>query len=87
MYGSLPGSVSGLMPDVPDGCGYMVRVRSTSPVATGSPWGPFCIHHCDETTNNMQSISVCISNNVGVDTTIHVEVNMEQQHNHLPETI
>jgi PKD repeat protein len=75
MYGSPPGTVSGLVPNVPDGCGYMVRVRSTAPVATGSPWGPFCIHHCDETTNNMQDISVCISDNVGVDTTIHVEVN------------
>jgi len=73
--GSPPGTVSGLVPDVPDGCGYMVRVRSTAPAATGSPWGPFCIHHCDETTNNMQSISVCISDNVGVDTTIHVGIN------------
>ncbi|HYV90352.1 MAG TPA: gliding motility-associated C-terminal domain-containing protein, partial [Chitinophagales bacterium] len=75
MYGSLPGSVSGLVPDVPDGCGYMVRVRSTNPVAIGSPWGPFCLHHCDVTTNNMQDISVCITADVGVDTTIHVEVN------------
>jgi hypothetical protein len=75
MYGSLPGSVSGIVPDVPDGCGYMVRVRSTVPVSIGGPWGPFCIHHCDVTTNNIQDISVCISDNVGVDTTIHVEVN------------
>jgi len=73
--GSPPGSVSGLMPDVPDGCGYMVRVRSTNPVATGSPWGPFCIHHCDATTNNLTDISVCITDNVGVDTTITVDIN------------
>lgn len=75
MYGSPPGIVSGLVPDVPDGCGYMVRVRSTAPAVNGGPWGPFCIHHCDVTTNNTQDISVCISDNVGVDTTIHVEVN------------
>ncbi|MEO5673844.1 MAG: gliding motility-associated C-terminal domain-containing protein [Chitinophagales bacterium] len=75
MYGSLPGTVSGIVPDVPDGCGYMIRVSSTNPVATGSPWGPFCLHHCDATTNNLEDISVCITDNVGVDTLISVDVN------------
>ena len=75
LYGSPPGSVSGLVPDVPDGCNYYVRVRSTNPAVTGTPWGPFCIHHCDATTNNMQDISVCITDYVGVDTTITIDIN------------
>ncbi len=73
--GSPPGSVSGLVADVPDGCGYYVRVSSTNPAVAGTPWGPFCIHHCDVTTNDMNDISVCISDYVGVDTTISIDIN------------
>ncbi len=72
--GSLPGSVSGLVPDVPEGCGYLVRVVSSNPVAIGSPWGPFCIHHCDVTTNNMQDIQVCISDYVGADSLLNIDI-------------
>ncbi|MCS6992025.1 MAG: gliding motility-associated C-terminal domain-containing protein [Chitinophagales bacterium] len=75
MLGSPPGTVSGIIPNVPPGCGYYVRVRSTSPVSIGSPWGPFCIRQCDVTTNNMQDISVCITDHVGKDTTIELDIN------------
>ncbi len=75
MMGSPPGTVSGIIPSVPPGCGYYIRVRSTSPVAIGSLWGPFCIKQCDITTNNMQDISVCITDYVGKDTTISIDIN------------
>ncbi|MBK9732698.1 MAG: gliding motility-associated C-terminal domain-containing protein [Chitinophagaceae bacterium] len=73
--GSPPGSVSGLVPPTAPGCNYYVRVRSTNPVAVGSIWGPFCIHNCDVTTNNMEDISVCITDNVGVDTVLNIDIN------------
>ncbi|MBX7109745.1 MAG: gliding motility-associated C-terminal domain-containing protein [Chitinophagales bacterium] len=73
--GSPPGSVSGLVPTTAPGCNYYVRVRSTNPVAVGSVWGPFCIHNCDVTTNNMQDIAVCITDNVGVDTVLNIDIN------------
>ncbi len=73
--GSPPGSVSGLVPVTPPGCNYYVRVRSTNPVAVGSVWGPFCIRQCDVTTNNMQDIAVCITDNVGVDTLLNIDIN------------
>ncbi len=59
--GSLPGSVSGQIPVVPAGCNYYIRVVSSSPVATGSQYGPFCIRQCDITTNNKQDLSYCVT--------------------------
>ncbi|HZF99987.1 MAG TPA: gliding motility-associated C-terminal domain-containing protein [Chitinophagales bacterium] len=77
LLGSPPGSVSGLVPGVPPGCNYYIRVISTSPAVTPSPpeyFGPFCIRECDVTTNNMQDIQVCITPTDGVDTTITFEI-------------
>ncbi len=74
LLGSLPGSVSGLIPTTPPGCNYYVRVISTNPATIGAPWGPFCIRNCDVTTNNMEDVAVCITENTGVDTTISFEV-------------
>ncbi len=65
-----PGTVSGLVPDVPDGCHYYVRVVGTNPQPTtiGTVFGPFCIQHCDINTNEHQSLAFCLTPN---DTTIN----------------
>lgn len=56
-----PGNVSGLIPqNVPPGCGYFIRVRSTNPATTGSVIGPFCLVRCDELTNNHEDLKFCI---------------------------
>jgi len=48
-----PGTVSGLIPgNVPPGCGYYIRIVSTSPTVIGTVIGPFCLTQCDELTNN-----------------------------------
>jgi|688.fasta_scaffold04740_10 gliding motility-associated-like protein len=78
LLGSPPGSVSGLIPGVPPGCNYYIRVISTSPSVIPPPanyFGPFCIRECDVTTNNMVDIKVCITPTQGVDTTISLEIN------------
>ena len=58
--GQQPGSVSGLIPETADGCNYYLRIVSTNPNAIGSVWGPFCIQHCDITTNDTENLSFCI---------------------------
>ncbi|MCS6904452.1 MAG: gliding motility-associated C-terminal domain-containing protein [Bacteroidia bacterium] len=59
------GSISDLVPDVPDGCNYYLRVISTNPPSIDSRyWGPFCIRHCDIETNNLRPVSICYSCNV-----------------------
>lgn len=77
--GSPPGSVSGLVPNVPDGCGYYIRIVSSNPATIGSPWGPFCIQHCDITTNNHQDLDFCVTDCAaapqGADSIIDVDVN------------
>jgi gliding motility-associated-like protein len=74
--GSPPGSVSGIIPNVPPGCGYYIRVISSSPVATGSVWGPFCIRDCDINTNHHTDLHFCVvdcaSSSVGLDTLITI---------------
>ncbi len=70
-----PGSVGGMVPNVPPGCGYYIRVISSDPAAIGSPWGPFCIKECDITTNKMQDIHLCINESTGDSTTIDVDIN------------
>lgn len=70
-----PGNVAGIVPNVPPGCGYYIRVVSNSPVATGTAWGPFCIRECDITTNNQQDVLACISQSNDFDTTITIEIN------------
>ena len=70
-----PGSVSGLIPNVPSGCGYFIRVISNSPAATGTAWGPFCIQECDINTNQQTDVLACISQSVGFDTIISIDIN------------
>ncbi|MBL7779190.1 MAG: gliding motility-associated C-terminal domain-containing protein [Chitinophagales bacterium] len=56
-----PGNVSGLIPqNVPPGCGYYIRVRSTSPAVVGNLIGPFCLVRCDELTNDHTDLKFCI---------------------------
>ncbi|MCS6934956.1 MAG: gliding motility-associated C-terminal domain-containing protein [Chitinophagales bacterium] len=56
-----PGNISGLIPqNVPPGCGYYIRVRSTSPAVVGNVIGPFCLVRCDELTNNHTDLHFCI---------------------------
>lgn len=71
----MPGNVSGLIPNVPPGCNYYIRVVSDFPAATGTPWGPFCIGECDITSNQTIDIKACIGQTFGVDTTVVYEIN------------
>lgn len=73
--GSPPGNVSGKIPTTPPGCNYFIRVRSTNPATQGSIYGPFCIKNCDMETNETNDMSFCISETVGVDTVINVDIN------------
>ncbi len=74
----LPGSVSGIIPNVPPGCNYYIRVVSTSPIAAVTNWGPFCIGQCDINTNSHQDLHFCVTDcavsPAGSDTTITVVV-------------
>jgi gliding motility-associated-like protein len=73
--GGMPGTVSGLIPSVPEGCNYFIRVRSTNPVAVGSVYGPFCIKHCDVETNLTEDIQICVMENVGSTDTVEIVIN------------
>ncbi|CAN5171292.1 hypothetical protein BH09BAC5_BH09BAC5_06670 [soil metagenome] len=77
--GSPPGTVSGLVPTVPPGCGYYIRVVSSNPNVIGAPWGPFCIGACDITTNNHQDLAFCVTDcaiaPLGADSLIDINVN------------
>lgn len=79
LLGSPPGTVAGLIPNVPPGCGYYIRVVSSNPAVNGAPWGPFCIGECDITTNNRQDLDFCVTDcaaaPAGEDTLIDVDVN------------
>ena len=69
-----PGMVSGLVPVTPAGCNYYIRVVSTNPDVVGSKIGPFCIKHCDITTNETEDITICVFETVGVDTPVIVKI-------------
>lgn len=77
--GSPPGTVAGIIPNVPPGCGYYIRVISSNPAVNGSPWGPFCIQACDILTNNAQDLDFCVTDcaiaPAGADSLIDVDVN------------
>jgi gliding motility-associated-like protein len=77
--GSPPGTVAGLVPNVPPGCGYFIRVVSSNPAVIGSPWGPFCIAACDVTTNNSIDLAFCVTDcaiaPLGADSLIDIDVN------------
>lgn len=72
--GSPPGFVGGLVPSVPPGCGYFIRVVSTLPATTGSVWGPFCIQECDIETNEIEDIFVCITELTGTEVEVPLSV-------------
>ncbi|MBP9880968.1 MAG: hypothetical protein KBF44_12720, partial [Chitinophagales bacterium] len=74
--GSPPGSVSGIVPMVPPGCNYLIRVVSSNPVATGSPYGTVCIQECDIETNDIEDVYACITEDSGVTITITYDVNV-----------
>lgn len=61
-FTSLPtGVVSGNIPtNVPPGCNYFLRVRSTNPVAVSTPVGPYCLKQCDILTNHQTDLHNCI---------------------------
>ncbi len=70
-----PGTVSGVVPDVPDGCHYYIRVVSTNPTCIGTLFGPFCIQHCDINTNEHQSMAFCLTpNDTVIDYCLDVDV-------------
>ncbi len=67
-YPSQPGIVSGLIPaNVPPGCGYYIRVISSSPAIVGTTIGPFCLTQCDELTNNHSDIHFCVPQGINAD--------------------
>jgi len=57
-----PGDIVGTIPlTVPPGCNYYVEVVCNTGNRRPTPWGPFCIQHCDIKTNNQQSVQgVCL---------------------------
>ncbi|MBK8657351.1 MAG: gliding motility-associated C-terminal domain-containing protein [Bacteroidetes bacterium] len=73
-----PGNVSGLIPqNAPPGCGYYIRVRSTSPAVVGTVIGPFCLVRCDEITNNHTDIQLCVPDSIPFPscTTLNIDPN------------
>ncbi|MBC8265895.1 MAG: gliding motility-associated C-terminal domain-containing protein [Flavobacteriales bacterium] len=73
----LPGTVSGIVPNVPEGCNYYIRISSSNPIANDtSIWGPFCIRNCDIETNNRQDLQFCISATAGDSALIPIDVNI-----------
>ncbi len=56
-----PGTVSGIVPDVPDGCNYYIRIVGNQPATIGSLFGPFCIQHCDINTNEHRNVQICLT--------------------------
>ncbi|MBI1192791.1 MAG: T9SS type B sorting domain-containing protein [Bacteroidetes bacterium] len=76
LLGSPPGTVSGLVPTVPPGCGYFIRVVSNIPSTIGAVWGPFCIQECDIETNEIEDIFVCITEETGVTVDVPIGVNI-----------
>ncbi|MEZ5013000.1 MAG: gliding motility-associated C-terminal domain-containing protein [Chitinophagales bacterium] len=74
--GSPPGTVSGIVPVVPPGCNYYIRVTSSSPAVVGSVYGPICIQECDIETNDIEDVWVCISEEVGDTITITYDTNV-----------
>jgi gliding motility-associated-like protein len=74
--GSPPGTVSGLVPTVPPGCGYFIRVTSNIPATVGSTWGPFCIQECDIETNEIEDIFLCISESMGTSVDVPIGTNI-----------
>ncbi len=78
-FPGMPGTVSGVIPaNVPPGCGYYIRVVSTLPSTIGSLIGPFCLTQCDELTNNIQDIQVCLNGSSAypVDTSVHADADL-----------
>jgi len=74
--GSPPGTVSGIVPTVPPGCNYYIRVVSSNPAVVGSVYGPICIQECDIETNDIEDVWVCITEDSGVTVTITYDVNV-----------
>lgn len=72
--GSPPGTVSGIVPTVPPGCDYKIRVVSSSPATTGTEYGTVCIQECDIETNDITDVYVCISEEVGDTVTIIYDI-------------
>ncbi len=73
----LPGNISGFIPDVPDGCNYYIKIRSSNPIATDtSSWGPLCIKHCDIETNNRQDLQFCVTASDGDSALIPIDINV-----------
>ena len=77
IFPGLPGTVSGNIPNVPPGCNYYIKIRSSNPIAIDtSTWGPFCIKDCDIETNNRQDLQFCITDTTGDSTLIPIDVNI-----------
>ncbi|MBC8045325.1 MAG: gliding motility-associated C-terminal domain-containing protein [Fimbriimonadaceae bacterium] len=74
--GSPPGTVSGIVPTVPPGCNYKIRVVSSSPATTGTEFGTVCIQECDIETNNITDIYLCISEEVGDTITMPYDIHV-----------
>jgi hypothetical protein len=68
-------SMSGIIPNVMDGCNYYIRVGSTYPLSNLVAYGPFCIQHCDLKTNGGTNLQICLTPTyIGVDTSISVQI-------------
>ncbi|TVR77129.1 MAG: hypothetical protein EA412_12045 [Chitinophagaceae bacterium] len=76
--GSDPGSVGGIVPEVPPGCGYYIRILATSPDTPDSlafAYGPICIRECDILTNDIENVQLCINELYGDSAEITININ------------
>ncbi|MCX7649124.1 MAG: gliding motility-associated C-terminal domain-containing protein [Flavobacteriales bacterium] len=73
-----PGMVSGIIEPlfhpIPPGCNYYIRIVGINPYTIGSTYGPFCIRHCDIITNHKIDLHACLTDVLGFDTLVHVDV-------------
>ncbi len=77
--GSEPGTFSTVVPEVPFGCNYYIRVTSSNPQVIGSLFGPFCIKPCDLYIPQNGTLKTCINNTSGDSAQLSIVVNMLNQ--------
>lgn len=72
--GSVGGIIEPLFHPIPPGCNYYIRIVGINPYTIGSTYGPFCIRHCDIITNHKIDLKACLTDVLGFDTLVHVDV-------------
>jgi gliding motility-associated-like protein len=62
VYPYTPGDIVGTIPlNADTGCNYYIRIVCTTYNRPSTVWGPFCIRHCEQYTNNGTPIQACLA--------------------------